>query len=61
VETYGDKRFLIEEGKKLTFKETDVVVFNHHLTGAELERQMEISDLGLLIFSPVLYRTAFGI
>jgi long-chain acyl-CoA synthetase len=97
VETYGDKAFLIEEGKKLTFKETEdrvfrlaawlnteygipkgnhvgllmencnnfiitflgiqelgatAVVFNHHLTGAELERQIEVSDLDLLIYSP---------
>jgi long-chain acyl-CoA synthetase len=28
------------------------VVFNHHLTGLELERQMEVSDLDLLLFSP---------
>lgn len=29
------------------------VVFNHHLTGPELEWQMEISDLDLLILSPL--------
>ena len=97
VETYGDKPFLIEEDKRLTFRETQnrvfrlaelfkgaygiqkgmhvgllmensinfiltflgiqelgatAVVFNHHLTGSELERQIEISELDLLIFSP---------
>jgi len=29
------------------------VVFNHHLTGTELERQMEVSDLDLMVFSPL--------
>ncbi len=97
VETYGDKPFLIEEDKRLTFRETQclvfrlaelfkgaygiqkgmpvgllmensinfiltflaiqelgatAVVFNHHLTGLELERQIEISELNFLIFSP---------
>ncbi|MEW6184367.1 MAG: class I adenylate-forming enzyme family protein [Thermodesulfobacteriota bacterium] len=28
------------------------IVFNHHLTGTELERQMEVSDLDLMVFSP---------
>ncbi|MDI6762348.1 MAG: class I adenylate-forming enzyme family protein [Thermodesulfobacteriota bacterium] len=97
AKTYGDKPFLAEGEKRLTFSETrgqvthmaallrtkygirkghhvgilmensinfiigflgiqqlgaTAVVFNHHLTKPELERQIKISDLELLCLSP---------
>lgn len=104
--TYGEKPFLVDGERCLTFRETEkkvfhfaallsagygiqkgshvgllmgnsdtfiisflgiqelgatAVVLNHHLTGAELERQLEISDLELLILSPTFSPKIEGI